>query len=77
MVQIDDVVVSLDVFREKLFVIWMLAKDNVALRVMPVRLWKRRRWLNWRSSSGYLGSTFTTGSRDYRQARSVLHGSGW
>ena len=40
----------------------MLAKDNVALRVMPVRLWKEVAELE-KGSSGYLGSTFTTGSR--------------
>jgi hypothetical protein len=45
-------------FGRNLFVIWMLAKDNVALRAMPVRLWKRRRWLNWRRFFRLFGINF-------------------
>ena len=43
MLQIDDVVVSFDVLREKFFAIWMLAKENVALKGMPVLRWNLRR----------------------------------
>ena len=35
MIQIDDVVVSLDVLREKFNATWMPAKVNVALKEMP------------------------------------------
>lgn len=62
MIQIDDVVISLDVFREKFLCNLDACKGECCIEEMPVHRWNWMKWKNWEGASCYLGRAFTRGT---------------